>query len=70
VTRRTLLRILLGATSLLVVAGIALFAWLKLAPRRVPPGQQPLAVFDASSFKAAFNAGEGSVRILALLSPT
>jgi len=53
--------------------GLVAFAWIRLAPRRVPPGQPPLTTLDARSLpglKDAFNAAEGEVRLLALLSPT
>lgn len=48
-------------------------AWIKFAPRRVPDGQPPLATISRQSlpmFRAAFNAHQGEVRILAMLSPT
>ena len=62
----------------LLVAGAAVvcllaFTWMKLAPRRVPPGQPPLATLQSRSLpvvRTAFNACEGKVRILAMLSPT
>lgn len=69
----TALKSILALVAAAVVVGVALFAWLKLAPRRVPPGQPPLAVLSSGSlpeFRDAFNAGDGEVRVLALLSPT
>jgi hypothetical protein len=61
----------LAAVTVLVLA--AALAWVKLAPRHVPPGQPPLLTLDARSlpaFRDAFNASEGEVRILVMLSPT
>jgi hypothetical protein len=66
---RSLLILLIAA----VVVSVAAFAWLKLAPRRVPPGQPPLATLGSGSlpmFRDAFNAADGEVRVLAMLSPT
>jgi len=63
--------LLLAATAIIVC--FAVVAWMKFSPRRVPPGQPPLATIGAGSvpaFKDAFNAAEGQVRILAMLSPT
>ena len=70
---RRLLRSTLWVTGSVIVVGLAVFAWLKFAPRRVPPGQPALVTIGADSlpaFKAAFNAADGEVRILAMLSPT
>ena len=70
--RSALRVVLLGAAALVVVAGAA-FAWLKLAPRRVPAGQPPLVTLDPGSlqaFRDAFNGSGAEVRVLALLSPT
>ena len=56
-----------------VVAAAAVLAWIQFAPRRVPEGQAALSRVEADSLPAirnAFNAAEGEVRILALLSPT
>ena len=67
------LRVLTGlgvASALVILAGLA---WLKLAPRRVPAGQPPLSTLDSRSlpaFRDTFNASEGELRILAMLSPT
>jgi len=62
--------LLLGAGVLVAVGGVA---WLKLAPRRVPPGQPPLTTLSPESlpaFRETFNASQGKVRILVMLSPT
>ena len=65
------------ATSVALAAVILLcgaaYAWLMLAPRRVPTGQRPLTTLSAESlagFRDTFNPAEGEVRVLALLSPT
>jgi hypothetical protein len=61
---------ILGA-AILALAGA--LAWIRYAPRRVPAGQPSLAVVDDRSIepvRAAFDAGAGEIRILALLSPT
>jgi len=68
-------------TSRVVLAGAALagaltvgaLLWLRYAPRRVPQGQPPLATLSPGSlpaFRDVFNASEGQVRVLVLLSPT
>ena len=64
--------VLLAAAALVVVAGAG-FAWLKLAPRRVPAGQPPLVTLGPGSlpaFRDAFNGSGEEIRVLALLSPT
>ena len=61
------------ALAVVMVLGAGAFAWLKLSPRRVPEGQPPLSTLEAGSladFRATFNAAEGEIRVLALLSPT
>lgn len=63
--------LVLAAAAILVCT--AVYAWLKLAPRRVPVGQPPLATIRADSvpaFRDTFNAAEGEVRLLVMLSPT
>lgn len=70
---RLVLKALLALVIAVVVACAALFAWMKVAPRRVPDGQPSLATLSHESlpvFRDSFNAGGGEVRILALLSPT
>jgi hypothetical protein len=67
------LKTILALVAAAVVIGGALFAWLEFAPRRVPSGQPPLATLSADSLPAfidAFNAEDGDVRVLAMLSPT
>jgi len=59
--------------GLLVIAALSSFAWLECAPRHVPDGQPPMTVLSAGSLPAlrqTFNASEGTVRVLAMLSPT
>ena len=70
---RRSIQILVLFVVAVAVAGGAVLAWIKLAPRRVPPGQAALAHVQADSLpviRGAFNAAEGEVRILAMLSPT
>jgi hypothetical protein len=67
------LKIGLVLVTIMVAVCLAALAWIKLAPRRVPEGQPPLATIGPESladFRAAFNASEGEVRVLAMLSPT
>jgi hypothetical protein len=69
----TALKTILIAAAAAMVVCVSLFAWLRLEPRRVPQGQPPLTTLDAASlpaFRTAFNAGDGEVRVLAMLSPT
>jgi len=73
VSRRSLLKGALAALLAAVALCAGAFAWLRLAPRRTPAGQPPLAILDSgslASFRDAFNAGEGRVRLLVMLSPT
>ena len=56
-----------------IFVSVAAFAWVRFAPRRVPPGQPPLSVLTANSlpaFRGAFNAQSDQVRLLVMLSPT
>ena len=67
------LKALLGVALAVVLVGVGLFAWMKLAPRKVPEGQPPLLTLGPDSlpgFRDTFNAAENKARILALLSPT
>jgi hypothetical protein len=70
---RTVLKVLLVLVGTAVLAGAAVFSWIKLAPRRVPEGQPALATLTPDSlaaFRDSFNAAAGEVRVLAMLSPT
>ena len=70
---RRAVRALLVGTVLVALVGGGAFAWLKLAPRHVPDGQPPLRHLSADTLpelRRDFNARPGSVRLLALLSPT
>ena len=70
---KSIVKSLLVTGAAVVVLGTAAFAWVKLAPRRVPAGQPPLATLSADflpAFRNTFNAAEGRTRVLALLSPT
>jgi len=64
------LLVLLGTAILLALGA---FAWMRLAPRIVPPGQPPLSMLGADSlpaFREVFNTHGDQVRVLVLLSPT
>ena len=70
--KRAVIAISVALVAVILVCGAA-YGWLKLAPRRVPAGQRPLATLSSDTlaeFRATFNAAEGDVRVLALLSPT
>jgi hypothetical protein len=70
---RTLLKSILLVAVAAIVVCLAVFAWMRFSPRHVPPGQPPLATIRADSvpaFRDTFNAAEGEVRVLAMLSPT
>ena len=70
---KSALKIVLVLATIMAAVCLAVFTWIKLAPRRVPDGQPPLATIGPDSlpsFRAAFNAGQGEVRVLAMLSPT
>lgn len=72
-TMRTGIKVALAVVAAAIVVCLAMFGWLKLAPRRVPPGQPALATIRTDSlpsFREAFNASEGEVRVVAMLSPT
>jgi hypothetical protein len=69
----SVLKTFLAVTTAALVVGLAVFAWVTWAPRRTPAGQPPLATIRADSipaFRDTFNAAEGEVRVLAMLSPT
>lgn len=73
VTIKTAFESALVLVAVVVVVCATTFAWVKLAPRRVPQGQPPLSTLNAGAlpaFRDAFNAADGEVRILAMLSPT
>jgi hypothetical protein len=62
---------ILAAVAAALLVGV--FMWVKLGPRHVPEGQPPLVTLGTGSlpaFRDEFNAAQGNVRILALLSPT
>ena len=63
-------RLAIVALVLLAALGVAYYY---LAPGGTPDGQPPLARLDAGNFdglRSQFNAAAGSVRVVALLSPT
>ena len=66
-------KLLVGLLAAGIVVSVAAFALVRFAPRRVPPGQPPLSILEASSlpaFRDAFNAQSDQVRVLVMLSPT
>ena len=68
-----LVKVELAIVAAAAIAALAGFVWYKLAPREVPPGQPPLVTLrsgELPTFLETFNAGEGEVRLLTLLSPT
>jgi hypothetical protein len=70
---RAVLKVGASVVVAILVVCLTAFAWMTFAPRRVPPGQPALSTLDASSLRAfrdAFNASDGEVRVLAMLSPT
>ena len=73
VTAKAALQAGVAILALAVVACAGALAWMRLAPRHVPTGQPPLATLGAGSlsvFRSAFNAADGEVRVLVMLSPT
>ena len=70
---RALAKAALVAACVVVIAGAAGVAYLKYAPRQVPPRQPPLKSLrgeaDLSEFDL-FNAASESRRLLVMLSPT
>ena len=72
ILRRSIQVLVLFVVAVALV-GTAVLAWVQFAPRRVPPGQASLSRVELDSLPAirgAFNAADGEVRILAMLSPT
>jgi hypothetical protein len=72
-TSRRVIKVLLVLVASTCFALAGLFLWMKLAPRHVPAGQAKLVTLGPDSlpaFRDAFNAAEGEVRVLAMLSPT
>jgi hypothetical protein len=70
---RTAFQAILVLLAAAVTVAAAVVAWMVLGPRRVPAGQPPLTILEAGSlpaFREVFNASDGEVRVLALLSPT
>jgi len=63
-------RLLVVAIALVIVAGLLYYFY---GGSSVPAGQRPLVRLAAGNFgelRDAFNAASGSVRVIAMLSPT
>ena len=72
-TFRKALRVTLASLAVVAAVLVAGLGWVRFAPRRVPSGQPPLVTLDSrslESFRKAFNAEQGKVHILVMLSPT
>ena len=68
IRRRGLL--ILGIGILMV---LAVFLYLRYGPRETPPGQPPFIRLNSRDFHILterFNSGDGSLRVLVMLSPT
>ncbi|PYK96909.1 MAG: hypothetical protein DME19_18130 [Verrucomicrobia bacterium] len=56
-----------------ILAVSAVFLYLRFGPRQTPPGQPPLVRLNPEDFHVLserFNSGDGSLRVLVMLSPT
>ena len=63
----------LHAAAFVLIAALALAAWLRSAPRATPPFQPPLASLSPGELgpvRELFNASTDAVRVLLMLSPT
>jgi hypothetical protein len=52
---------------------LAVFFFLRYGPRQTPPGQPPFVRLNSEDFHVLierFNSGDGSLRVLVMLSPT
>lgn len=70
---RTRLRLAAGLLAALMFAAGSGIAYMRLAPRQVPPGQAPLVNLTGGSlgpFMEAFNSEPSSTRVVLILSPT
>lgn len=53
--------------------GLSVLLNLRYGPRQAPPGQPPFVRLDSEDFHVLiehFNTGDGSLRVLVMLSPT
>ena len=56
-----------------IMMGLSAFLYLRYGPRHTPPGQPPFVRLDSGNFQefiGRFNSGDGSLRVLVMLSPT
>ena len=53
--------------------GLSVFLYLRYGPRQTPAGQPPFVRLNSEDFHVLierFNSGDGSLRVLVMLSPT
>ncbi len=56
-----------------IMLGLSVFLYLRYGPRHTPPGQPPFVRLNSGDFQVLierFNSGDGSLRVLVMLSPT
>ena len=56
-----------------LMMGLTVFLYVRYGPRQTPPGQPPFVRLDSGNFQeliGRFNSGDGSLRVLVMLSPT
>ena len=56
-----------------IMMGLSVFLYLRYGPRQTPPGQPPFVRLNSGDFQVLierFNSGDGSLRVLVMLSPT
>jgi len=56
-----------------ILMAFAVFVYLRFGPRKTPPGQPPFVRLNPGDFHVLterFNSGDGSLRVLVMLSPT
>ena len=56
-----------------ILLGLSVFLYLRYGPRQTPPGQPPFVRLNSGDFQVLierFNSGDGSLRVLVMLSPT
>jgi len=56
-----------------ILMGLSVLLYLRYGPRQTPPGQPPFVRLNSQDFHVLiehFNSGDGSLRVLVMLSPT
>ena len=59
--------------GVVIMMGLSVFLYVRYGPRQTPPGQPPFVRLDSGNFQeliVRFNSGDGSLRVLVMLSPT